>query len=243
MIINEYKIEANGQASLTIVRPKAINSICTFLVDAEDVPKLKLMKWTFIFNAHKKLKVRAISTTKPLIHMSRYLSGMPAGLVVDHISGDTKDNRKCNLRTVSKKCNNQNLSIPCNNTSGFRGATYDYAKRLWMSNVTSDGRTIFLGYYDTAEEAGKVASAYRFYFFEGAVEEQPDIPKEYFCQPGRRRIRKDSSSGVRGLSYSKVLRKWVFCRIQNKKRIMHKYFKSFEEAIAFVEKYNNECAV
>ena len=50
---------------------------------------------------------------------------IPAGMVIDHISGDYfggLDNRKANLRAVSQSVNNRNIRIKSgNNTSGIIG--------------------------------------------------------------------------------------------------------------------------
>ena len=46
-------------------------------------------------------------------------------LQVDHISGDTSDNRKQNLRIVTIQDNMKNLQKKSNNTSGIRGVSFD----------------------------------------------------------------------------------------------------------------------
>lgn len=71
--------------------------------------------------------------------LHRYLLNAPKGLVVDHINGDTKDNRIKNLRLCTQKENLQNrLDSLCfpptkNNKLGVRGLflLYDNHDNRW----------------------------------------------------------------------------------------------------------------
>lgn len=64
---------------------------------------------------------------------------------LDHIDGDTGNNKVENLRAVTAEQNNYNAKKPRNNTSGLKGLTYE--KRWggsWYGRVTADGeRHIF----------------------------------------------------------------------------------------------------
>lgn len=56
--------------------------------------------------------------------------------VVDHINGDTLDNRRCNLRVLSKGANvahRANLNI--NNTSGTRGLNWCNTNKRWIARI------------------------------------------------------------------------------------------------------------
>ena len=56
--------------------------------------------------------------------------------VVDHINGDTLDNRRCNLRVLTKGANvahRANLNI--NNTSGTRGVNWCNANKRWIARI------------------------------------------------------------------------------------------------------------
>jgi hypothetical protein len=74
---------------------------------------------------------------------------------IDHI--DTKDpnnklnNRIINLREVTQSENNRNRSIPANNTSGTVGVIKKGDK--WEARIWVDGKCIYLGTFDTKEEA------------------------------------------------------------------------------------------
>jgi hypothetical protein len=60
-------------------------------------------------------------------------------LVVDHINGDNKDNRKSNLRLVSYRINSINRKIKINNTSGFVGVIKD-GSNYWTASWHEENR-------------------------------------------------------------------------------------------------------
>ena len=82
-------------------------------------------------------------------------------LEIDHINRDRADNRISNLRQVSKAENQFNTGIKADNTSGYRGVSYDKKRSRWYASCIVRGKNFFLGYFDTAEEAGAVAEAFR----------------------------------------------------------------------------------
>lgn len=75
---------------------------------------------------------------------------IPAGHEIDHINGETGDNRIENLRLASRRENAKNLSLQTRNKSGVHGVAY-------MNNhyrVTIGGE--YLGFYETFEEAVQI---------------------------------------------------------------------------------------
>ena len=64
---------------------------------------------------------------------------------IDHINGDTSDNRICNLRSITQQQNTFN-----NKSKGY---FFDKTKNKWRPVLTIDGKRKYLGRYDTEEEA------------------------------------------------------------------------------------------
>lgn len=74
---------------------------------------------------------------------------------VDHINGSKADNRWANLRIVDQLDNLRNASRSKANTSGVTGVHWDAAKQKWCARLMKNRKHIFLGYFDTVEEAAQ----------------------------------------------------------------------------------------
>lgn len=68
----------------------------------------------------------------------------PEGMHTDHISGNTLDNRKENLRTVTPQDNTRNSSRSKNNTSGITGVSLK-ADGTYRAYITVNRKQIHLG--------------------------------------------------------------------------------------------------
>jgi len=73
---------------------------------------------------------------------------------IDHKNGNGLDNRRENLRSVSRAENQQNRrGLNANNTSGFIGVSPEGNR--WRATIRVSGHQRHLGYFDTAEEAAQ----------------------------------------------------------------------------------------
>jgi hypothetical protein len=77
-------------------------------VDEEDILALSQHSWGAVNcsqRAHKKMYAyrwsRSETGKRIKLYLHRELMGNPQGLVVDHINGDSLDNRRSNLRVIS----------------------------------------------------------------------------------------------------------------------------------------------
>lgn len=80
---------------------------------------------------------------------------VPSGMEIDHKNGKRLDNRWCNLRVVSRTQNNMNAKIRSTNASGITGVSYDKKRCRWSAEIKINKRKIFLGRFDTLEEAAE----------------------------------------------------------------------------------------
>jgi hypothetical protein len=107
-----------------------------------------------------------IQINKKLLRLHRlvwiYHNGdIPNEMLVDHIDGDTKNNRIENLRLATHIENMRNRKIHSTNTSGISGVTWYRWRNKWRVKIYIGGKEKFLGYFDTLEEAETVAIASR----------------------------------------------------------------------------------
>lgn len=87
--------------------------------------------------------------------LSHLVIQIPKGMVPDHINGNELDNRRQNLRAATHQQNSWNCKKSVRNTSGFIGVWRTPKSGRWRSTIYADGKTIYLGTFDTAEEAGR----------------------------------------------------------------------------------------
>lgn len=74
--------------------------------------------------------------------------------MIDHIDGDTQNNRITNLRDVWAD-NYKNIRMGTTNTSGIVGVRYDAARKKWRASVEHRGFRHNLGSFEDKEEAAK----------------------------------------------------------------------------------------
>ena len=122
-------------------------------VDDSDFEILNQYKWCA--SVGRNGYVYAISRIKHggKIIMHRLLLKPNCKEVVDHIDGDTLDNRRENLRIATRRQNKWN-SKKIYASSGFRGVqqTNDHCNR-WRARIKIDNKWINLGSFESAEEA------------------------------------------------------------------------------------------
>jgi hypothetical protein len=88
---------------------------------------------------------------------------------VDHINGDKLDNRRSNLRAVTRLENTQNQRNKRSGCSAEGIGIYRRPNGRWTAQVTVNYRNIALGTFDTHEEAMAARAAGVVRFYGGAV--------------------------------------------------------------------------
>lgn len=73
---------------------------------------------------------------------------------IDHINGETRDNRLENLRDVSHQVNAKNRKLYENNKTGVPGILFHKRDEVWQVRIgVGEGNELHLGNYKTWEEA------------------------------------------------------------------------------------------
>jgi hypothetical protein len=135
------------------------------LIDDEDFEKVSVFRWQAVSNKKVYYAYHSIAKKLPngkkgstAIKMHRLVMGVTDPKIqVDHINGNTLDNRKENLRLCSNIENSRNRKGYCTNTSGFRGVGRDKRRNSnpWFATIVKDEKQKWLGYFNTPEEAAK----------------------------------------------------------------------------------------
>ena len=143
---NDYHIdEYNGE---DIVFVKASNKDEYILVDIEDWNNLKDTCWHIAKNGYAAGKYNGKFTSM----QSAIIPDVPDGYERDHINRNRLDNRKCNLRIVSKLDNLHNREYK-NKTSSKTGVCWYPLTKQWLAYITNKGEYIRLGLYGNEEDA------------------------------------------------------------------------------------------
>lgn len=73
---------------------------------------------------------------------------------IDHKDGDPSNNQFCNLRLATQSQNNANSRRRIHNRAGYKGVVFCSDRRKpWRAIVGVNKARLFLGYFETAEEA------------------------------------------------------------------------------------------
>jgi len=135
------------------------------LVDDEDFESLSMHKWQIHTGNSGPYASRRESCKKnkkrPHIFMSSAVIGKSSCLVIDHINGNTLDNRRTNLRFCTHSQNLRN-SKPSIDTGKKSYSRYKGVKKLkrknrfsWIATIYWEGDTVYLGSFKTEEEAAR----------------------------------------------------------------------------------------
>lgn len=99
-------------------------------------------------------KSKAHPTLPRRLH--RIVCPAPLGSFVDHINGNRLDNRRSNLRVVTKSQNNQNnQKLSSRNRSGKTGVSWEEDAGKWRAQIALNHKARFLGLFSELNQAIK----------------------------------------------------------------------------------------
>lgn len=141
-----------GVTSKILLYDKDCNIIGETLIDTKFVESVMKYKWVGV----KKGKSLYVKTEKPYkrgekrktIYLSSLIIKCKKGFQIDHISGDSLDNRLENLRCVTQQQNLMNKPSALGMSKTKNG--------LWHTYIGVNGKRIQLGWFKNKKEALKV---------------------------------------------------------------------------------------
>jgi len=78
---------------------------------------------------------------------------------IDHINGNTSDNRIENLREATQSQNAMNRIIRVDNKSGFKGVHFDKGAGKYKAQIMINGKRVCLGLFDCPKKASGAYAA------------------------------------------------------------------------------------
>ncbi len=129
------------------------------LVDDEDFETLNKYKWHYSrYSPHFEngyAKRRNPNGKPALIRMQHMILPLKKGYMVDHKNGNGLDNRRENLRLVTKSQNMMNCGLQRNNKSGYKGVCWHESNKKWRAQIFVNGRQYFLGLFKNKKDAAR----------------------------------------------------------------------------------------
>lgn len=129
------------------------------IINSDDWDLIKTHKWFAYKNGNNFYAATQIPIGKRkqrMLGMHRVIIGShDKKYVVDHIDGNGLNNTRENLRLCKPQENSKNSSIRKTNKSGFKGVDFHKGSKKWRAQISSNGKKIHIGYFDTPINAHK----------------------------------------------------------------------------------------
>lgn len=126
------------------------------LVDDEDFEYLDQWFWSFDRRYVYRKEYLGMDGGKQKykkIYLHRLIMNTPEGFDTDHINHDKLDNRKENLRIVSRSQNNMNQRPQIGRTSKYKGVHWNKRGGNWKSEIKMNGKSKWSRVFKTEQEA------------------------------------------------------------------------------------------
>ncbi len=94
------------------------------------------------------------------VYLHRWLLNAQPGQFVDHIDGNKLNNRRSNLRLVTRSQNQANRRRNANSRSRYKGVTWHKHKKRWLARIQVRGRRITIGYFTDPLQAAHEYDAF-----------------------------------------------------------------------------------
>lgn len=158
---NSYEIR--GDVTALFLNRKD-GSVLETLIDTKDLNKADEFPYTWCPSQTSTGTMYACGRdyeNSKTLRLHRYISQNVDGMDIDHINGNTLDNRSENLRIVTHQQNMQNVRVRKDSASGHRGVYFDKSRNQYEAYVRIEGFKNHLGRFDTMEEAIEITRNFR----------------------------------------------------------------------------------
>ena len=132
----------------------------TIQFDEVDAPLVLGHRWCVV-NGYAARGVRN-GHRRTTQYLHRLIVNAPSGYEVDHINGDRLDNRRANLRLVTRSQNEQNKHFARSDSrTGIRGVSWSERDRHFIATVWSGHKRLHCSYHRSIDEAASAVAAAR----------------------------------------------------------------------------------
>lgn len=198
---NIYEAHSNYYVLKIKYKTEFIN--CYF--DKEDYEYVVQKHWR---TSHKKNKIYIVTgksgkQDNPLIYIHNYILHYTptADYEVDHIDGNSCNNRKNNLRIVSRQENIDNTKVRIDNIIGIRGVSQISASGHWKCDFVYHKKRFYFKDWKTVEEAVYNRKVAEDYFHLETLSKNP-LAQQYIDK-----LSEDQKQTIKQYTYDKISQK------------------------------------
>lgn len=127
------------------------------VIDLADAWALESYKW-FKNPEGYAVRVQTKNNIRTTVFLAREILRLPRkkdGREADHRNRNKLDNRRRNLRILTKAQNLQNKNNYRGTRSQFRGVSWDEESKKWRARLQVGGVSVYLGRFSSEEDAAK----------------------------------------------------------------------------------------
>lgn len=124
------------------------------LVDDADYPWLSQWKWQVSPKGYAS-RTSGSKGNRKHISLHRFIMDAPNGAEIDHINRNKLDNRRCNLRFVTREQNMANRDKRKQGTSAYKGVRFRASISKWEARIKCNRQEIYLGCFTSEIEAAR----------------------------------------------------------------------------------------
>lgn len=124
-------------------------------VDEEDYDELIKHTWSVSKTGNGSLYASTSINCKKVKMHRMILNVNDKKILIDHKNHDGLNNTKSNIRECTIRQNNINKRSRKNSSSKYLGVSLYKRDNRWRADVRVNGKTIWIGYFDTEELAAK----------------------------------------------------------------------------------------
>lgn len=131
------------------------------IVDDEYYKVVSKYKWHYVDaytprkNGYARRQLRQGGKAIGYVRMHHLILPFKKGYMVDHINGNGLDNRRKNLRLVTKSQNMMNSGVRVNNVSGYKGVSWVSREKKWRVTIWKENKQFDIGRFEDKVEAVK----------------------------------------------------------------------------------------
>lgn len=155
---NSYTV-SGGCAIVDVSTESHPNATTT--IDSSDLHLINGIRWYARSDKDLVYVVRVVGRKLQRLH--RCISKPTKHEHVDHINGDTLDNRKSNLRNVDRSENQRNMSKSRANKSGVTGVFWSNRDKRWVATISTTRLGSFINFDDAVAARKEAEVAHGFH--------------------------------------------------------------------------------